>query len=259
MGNYRSVAGRVCWAVWSLLRAAQRRKGGREWDAGGDWHMFMVSGNWPGEEERQEFWLAETKGQNQEAAKIQGNFLSDSDRDQALYLRFLEHSIVILYTILGASQVPVKSSLASAGDIRQMGSTPGSERSPGGGHGNPLQYSCLENPMDRGAWRPLSPWDREESHTTERLSTHPNLWPWLQERGGSLHPHQVLRTEAACPPSGSWGQRVAASAALIQRCRVPCPHVMSNHSAFLLGSELKVDVLPIWKSVNIVLFSMENQ
>ena len=39
-----------------------------------------------------------------------------------------------------------------AGDIRTMGLTPGSWRSPGGGHGNPLQYSCLENPMDRGAW-----------------------------------------------------------------------------------------------------------
>ena len=35
------------------------------------------------------------------------------------------------------------------GDIRDMGSIPGSERSPGGGHGNPLQYSCLENPMNR--------------------------------------------------------------------------------------------------------------
>ena len=34
-----------------------------------------------------------------------------------------------------------------------MGSIPESERSPGGGHGNPLWYSCLENPMDRGAWR----------------------------------------------------------------------------------------------------------
>ena len=39
-----------------------------------------------------------------------------------------------------------------AGDRRDMGSIPGSGRSPGGGHGNPLQYSCLENPMDRGAW-----------------------------------------------------------------------------------------------------------
>ena len=37
-------------------------------------------------------------------------------------------------------------------DIRDMGSIPGSGRSPGGGNGNPLQYSCLENPMDRGAW-----------------------------------------------------------------------------------------------------------
>ena len=36
--------------------------------------------------------------------------------------------------------------------LRDAGLTPGSGRSPGGGHGNPLQYSCLENPMDRGAW-----------------------------------------------------------------------------------------------------------
>ena len=42
---------------------------------------------------------------------------------------------------------------ASAGDVRDLGSVPGLERSPGGGHGNPLQYSCLENPTDREAWR----------------------------------------------------------------------------------------------------------
>ena len=47
----------------------------------------------------------------------------------------------------------VKNPPANAGDIRDEGSTPGLGRSPGGGHGNPLQYSCLENPMDRGAWR----------------------------------------------------------------------------------------------------------
>ena len=46
----------------------------------------------------------------------------------------------------------VKSPLANTGDVRDAGLIPGSERSPGGGHGNPLQYSCLENPMDRGAW-----------------------------------------------------------------------------------------------------------
>ena len=46
----------------------------------------------------------------------------------------------------------VKNPPASAGDVRDAGSTPGSGRFPGGGHDNPLQYSCLENPMDRGAW-----------------------------------------------------------------------------------------------------------
>ena len=43
----------------------------------------------------------------------------------------------------------VKNLLVNAGDIRDTGWIPGSGRSPGGGHGNPLQYSCLENPMDR--------------------------------------------------------------------------------------------------------------
>ena len=47
----------------------------------------------------------------------------------------------------------VKNPSANAGDIRDMGSIPGLGRSPGGRHGNPLQCSCLENPMDRGAWQ----------------------------------------------------------------------------------------------------------
>ena len=46
----------------------------------------------------------------------------------------------------------VKNMPANAGDIRGMGSTPGSGRSPRGGKGHSLQYSCLENPMDRGPW-----------------------------------------------------------------------------------------------------------
>ena len=46
----------------------------------------------------------------------------------------------------------VKNWPANVRDIRVAGSIPGLGRSPGGGHGNPLQYSCLENPMDRGAW-----------------------------------------------------------------------------------------------------------
>ena len=42
---------------------------------------------------------------------------------------------------------------ANTEDVRDVGSLPGSGQSPGGGHGNTVQYSCLENPMDRGAWR----------------------------------------------------------------------------------------------------------
>ena len=59
-----------------------------------------------------------------------------------------------LYYLL-ASQVVlvVENPSAKAGDVRDAGSIPGSGRSPGGGHDNPLQCSCLENPMDRGAWR----------------------------------------------------------------------------------------------------------
>ena len=47
----------------------------------------------------------------------------------------------------------VKNPPANVGDIRDMGLIPGSGRSPGGRHGNPLQYSCLQNPMDREAWQ----------------------------------------------------------------------------------------------------------
>ena len=47
----------------------------------------------------------------------------------------------------------VKGPLANVGDIEVLSSIPGSGRSPGGGHGNPVRYSCLENPMDRGVWQ----------------------------------------------------------------------------------------------------------
>ena len=46
----------------------------------------------------------------------------------------------------------VKESTCNAGAVGDMGSIPELGKSPGGGNGNPLQYSCLENPMDRGAW-----------------------------------------------------------------------------------------------------------
>ena len=49
----------------------------------------------------------------------------------------------------------VKNLPSNARDAKDMGSIPGLERSPGGGHGNPLQYSCQENPMGRGDWQTI--------------------------------------------------------------------------------------------------------
>ena len=60
-----------------------------------------------------------------------------------------------------------KESACNAGATGDVGSIPGSGRSLGGGHGNPLQYSCLENPMDRGAWWAIVHKVTKESDTTE--------------------------------------------------------------------------------------------
>ena len=74
--------------------------------------------------------------------------------------------------VLGASQVArvVKNLPVSAG----AGSDPGFGRSPGGGQGNPLQYSCLENSKDRGAWqatvhRLAMSWTRLKQHSTQNI------------------------------------------------------------------------------------------
>ena len=66
----------------------------------------------------------------------------------------------------------VKNPPANAGDIRDMGSILGLGRSPGEGHGNPLQYSCLENPMDRGAWLAIVHRVAQSQTQQKRLSTH---------------------------------------------------------------------------------------
>ena len=66
----------------------------------------------------------------------------------------------------------VKNPPANAGDVRDTGSIPGLGRSPGEGNGNLLQYSCLENSMDRGAWRGYNPWGHKELDMTECAHTH---------------------------------------------------------------------------------------
>ena len=77
-----------------------------------------------------------------------------------------------------ASQVAlvVKNLPANAGDIRDVGSIPGLGRSPGGGHVNPLQYSCLENPMDRGAWQAAVPRVTKSRRWLKQLSMCMHSW-----------------------------------------------------------------------------------
>ena len=88
-------------------------------------------------------------------------------------------TLFIQYVLLGvpwASPVAlvVKNLLANAGDTRDMGLIPGSGRSPGGGHGNPLQYSCLENPMNRGAWQTTVHRVAKSQTQLKRLGMHPH-------------------------------------------------------------------------------------
>ena len=57
-------------------------------------------------------------------------------------------------------------------NTRDLGLIPGLGRSPGGGHGNPLQYSCLENPHGQRSLAGYSPWGQKESYATERVTKH---------------------------------------------------------------------------------------
>ena len=66
----------------------------------------------------------------------------------------------------------VKNLPANAGDSRDVGSILGWGRSSGVGNGNLLQYSCLVNTMDRGAWQAYSPWGRKVSDMTEHNTAH---------------------------------------------------------------------------------------
>ena len=98
-------------------------------------------------------------------------------------------------TYVWASQVVivVKNLPANAGDIRDTGSIPGLGRSPGGGNGNPFQYSCLENPMDRGAWRATVHGVTQSQTRLKRLSTHTHTHTRLIHVDGGQKPKQYCK------------------------------------------------------------------
>ena len=99
--------------------------------------------------------------------------------------RFL---LLILPLLCNRKASLVAQTVKSTCNERDPGSIPGSGRFPGGENGNPLQYSCLENTMDRGAWRAIVHGGHKESDTTEWLRFHLcNLgkWYWITYLQGS--------------------------------------------------------------------------
>ena len=93
------------------------------------------------------------------------------------FIKICKNISECLHALRRASQVELAvknppASAGAAGAARDTGSIPGSGRSPGEGNGNPLQYSCLENPVGREAWRATVPGVARESDTTERTHTH---------------------------------------------------------------------------------------
>ena len=85
---------------------------------------------------------------------------------------------------------------AKAGDAGDSGSIPGSERSPGEGNGNPLQYSCPENSMERRSLAGYGPWGHKESDTTEQI-THTSRS--IQSHTSPTHRLMVFHPCLLCP------------------------------------------------------------
>ena len=92
-----------------------------------------------------------------------------------LRLRNIEKKDVCPFLLLENSR-PLSEVKASAWNVGDLGSIPGLGRSPGEGSGNPFQYSCLENPMDRGAWRATDHRVAKSQTQLKRPSTHTHVW-----------------------------------------------------------------------------------
>ena len=110
-----------------------------------------------------------------------------------------------------ASQVAlvVKNPPASARDVRDTGSTPGWGRSPGEGDGNPLQYSCLENPIDRGAWWATVRGVAESRTRLKQLST--QSISTLKTSARATEPRGLLpafRKSENCHPPGQEPEKI---------------------------------------------------
>ena len=109
------------------------------------------------------------------------SFLFHTSYFVSLHIFSEEHLLSSLYLeitpfVLGfPGGIVVKNRPANAEGIRDAGSSPGSGRCPGGGHGNPLQYSCLEKPTDRGVWWATVHWVANSQTYLKQLPVHASI------------------------------------------------------------------------------------
>ena len=149
----------------------------------------------------------------------------------------------------------VKNWSAHAGDTRDAGLLPASERFPGGGHGNPLQYSCLENPMDRGAWWATvhgvtKSWTHDWSDLAHMRVPTSSLTLWLST--GEIHKHVTTDWKALCILNLHWCCQPAATLkpqsdyfrdclfALAWSCRLGHHVVIFNRYFFIVSNVMSL-------------------
>ena len=140
----------------------------------------------------------------------------------------------------------VKNPPANAGDTRDAGLIPGSGRFPGGGHGNPLQYSCLENPMDRGAW-----W----------ATVHGAVKSWIQLKLLSTHAQQCARGFPLLYILANVWYLCFFGDCHFDQCEgLICTSLVISDAEFLICScGCWLPEFPLWKNVYSVLLSTVNQ
>ena len=141
---------------------------------------------------------------------MQDNLVQFLDQDKTLEKRSATHSSILGFPGGSAG----KESACSVGD---PGATPGLGRSPGEGNGNPLQYSCLENPMDRGASVQFSSFTQScptlcdpMNHSTPGLPVHHHLPEFIQTHihrvGDAIQPSHSLSSPSPPAPNPSQNQ-----------------------------------------------------
>ena len=126
---------------------------GMYWEPADTGCVFMgLTTWWVDRHAKENLWVIDTV---RRASGCWGKAVMSITWGSSAFIHSLIHFIPSITTWASQMVLVIKNPPVNAGDIRNEGSIPRSGRLPGGGQGNPFQYSCLENPVDRGAWRAI--------------------------------------------------------------------------------------------------------